>query len=117
MIKFKQTPSLREIAEVQTEALTEVSRLIDDAQWELDSTLSVIDKDAAGYRTKNRANPNSSDNYSSGELEAAVKEARAVLLACAPLRELIARRSLQASEAITETEASSFIAWLFGRDA
>lgn len=96
---FKQAPDLREIAEVQSEALTEVSRLIEDAHWALDSALSAIDKDAAGYRKANRANPNGSDNYTPGELEEAVKEARAVLLACAPLRDLIAKR--EAAKAFT----------------
>jgi hypothetical protein len=80
-----------EIAEGQTNALTDLSEVIEQVQWDLDAALSAIHKDEVGYRRKNAANHEGGDNYAEGELEDASRRARQLLLALSPVAELAQR--------------------------
>lgn len=74
-----------------SEGFTQIVAIVDGVAWELDSTLSGINKDAAGYRLKNAANLTGGPNYIKGELETAVGRAKEVMDACKPLQELALR--------------------------
>jgi hypothetical protein len=66
-------------AEKVAEALRRFTDKADALSWDLDSALSSIDKDKAGYRTSNAANPTGGANYVEGELETAVYAAEEFL--------------------------------------
>lgn len=72
-------------AEGQSDELTQLVAVVVGVCWELDSTLSAINKDAKGYRRSNAA------NYVPGELEAASGRAGELLKALQPVAELAAR--------------------------
>lgn len=74
-----------------SDELAALTSPLEGVAWEIDSALSSIRKDAAGYRTANKANPTGGANYEPGELEAAVKRGQQLLIALAPVRELEAR--------------------------
>lgn len=75
-------------AEGLSDRLARVTEVIDAASWKLDSALSALHKDQAGYRTANAANPDGGANYVDGELEEAIAEAQALLEALGPARRL-----------------------------
>lgn len=85
--------SVTETAEVQSDELGRIGRLIEDAQWALDSALSAQRKDAAGYRLRNAANRDGGESFDADELDAAVREARAILASAQPLVDLLDRRA------------------------
>jgi len=70
---------------------TQIVTVVDGVAWELDSSLSALRKDAAGYRISNAANRTGGQNYIKGELETAYGRAKELMEACAPLRDLAAR--------------------------
>jgi hypothetical protein len=90
---FKHGPRVNAALIVQAEELTEelgaLEGFIQAAGWDLDSALSSIRKDEAGYRIGNAANRSGGESYVEGELEEAVKRARAILLACATCAHLL----------------------------
>jgi hypothetical protein len=78
-------------AETQSDELTQIVAVCDGVAWELDSTLSALRKDAAGYRVLNKANPDGGGNYCKGELEKASGRAAELLAALKPAAELAAK--------------------------
>lgn len=78
-------------AEDQSDEFTQIVAVIDGVCWELDSTLSGLRKDAAGYRRQNAANLTGGSNYIPGELEHASGRAGELLAALKPVAELAAR--------------------------
>lgn len=89
MLKFKRPPSvLVALAEEISDELATLTAPLEAVAWEIDAALSAIRKDAAGYRSANAANPDGGTNYTPGELEAAVKRGRQLLLALIPVRTL-----------------------------
>ncbi len=78
-------------AEGQSDEFTQFIAVIDGVAWELDSTLSGINKDAAGYRLQNAANVTGGPNYIKGELETASGRAAELLAALQPVAALAAR--------------------------
>lgn len=78
-------------AEDQSDEFTQIVAVIDGVCWELDSTLSALNKDACGYRRQNAANLTGGDNYIPGELEQASGRAAELLVALKPAAELAAR--------------------------
>lgn len=78
-------------AETQSDDFTQIVAVIDGVCWELDSTLSAVNKDACGYRRQNAANLTGGANYVKGELEAATGRAAELLAALKPAAELAAR--------------------------
>lgn len=76
------------VAEELSDELAALSSPLEAAAWAIDSALSSIRKDVAGYRRKNAANPDGGECYTEGELEKAVKRGRQLLIALAPVREL-----------------------------
>lgn len=93
MSLFKQRPASVLVAQAEeiSDELAALTAPLEGVAWEIDSALSALRKDAAGYRKANAANPTGGDSYEPGELEAAVKRGRQLLLALAPVRELQAR--------------------------
>lgn len=79
------------VAEGQSEEFTQFVAVIDGVAWELDSTISSIGKDAAGYRRTNAANLTGGANYVPGELETVTGRAGELLKALQPVAELAAR--------------------------
>lgn len=79
------------VAEGQSEEFTQFVAVIDGVAWELDSTLSSIGKDAAGYRRTNAANLTGGASYVKGELETVSGRAGELLKALQPVAELAAR--------------------------
>lgn len=78
-------------AEDQSDQFTQLVAVVDGVCWELDSTLSSINKDAKGYRRSNAANLTGGANYVQGELEVASGRAGELLKALQPVAELAAR--------------------------
>lgn len=78
-------------AEGQSDEFTQFIAVIDGVAWELDSTLSALNKDAAGYRLHNAANVSGGPNYIKGELETATGRAAELLAALQPVAALAAR--------------------------
>lgn len=78
-------------AEQQSDDFTQIVAVIDGVCWELDSTLSALNKDACGYRRRNAANLTGGENYIPGELEVASGRAAELLQALKPAAELAAR--------------------------
>jgi hypothetical protein len=76
------------VAEDLSDELAQLTAPIEAAAWEIDSALSAIRKDVAGYRRKNKANPDGGECYTPGELEQAVKRAKQLLLALSDIRRL-----------------------------
>lgn len=72
------------VGEELSDELAKASAALEAVSWELDSALSSIRKDAAGYRNKNAANPDGGECYTPGELEEAVRAARRALLHLIP---------------------------------
>jgi hypothetical protein len=79
------------LAEEISDELAQLTAPLEGVAWEIDSALSAIRKDAAGYRRANAANPTGGDSYTSGDLEKAVARGKALLLALTAVRELEAR--------------------------
>lgn len=79
MTTKKEFKRLIRLAERQSDAFSKLIAVIDCVAWELDSTLSNIRKDEAGYRRGNAANRDGGDNYVSGELEEATAKAHRLL--------------------------------------
>lgn len=75
-------------AEGLSTRLARVTEVIDAASWKLDSALSALRKDAAGYRQANATDLDDGDSYTDGELEVAIVEAQALLEALEPARRL-----------------------------
>jgi hypothetical protein len=71
-----------------SDELAQVTSDVEGVCWELDSSLSAVVKDAAGYRVHTLAEPNGGGSYEPGELEAAVARAERLLVALAPLKAL-----------------------------
>jgi hypothetical protein len=90
---FKRAPSVDAVLLVQAEEISEelgqIEQFIQAAGWDIDSALSSIRKDDAGYRMGNAANREGGANYVEGELEEAVRNGRRLLLALSPCRQLI----------------------------
>lgn len=78
-------------AEAQSDDFTQLVAVVDGVCWELDSTLSSINKDAKGYGRSNAANLTGGANYVQGELEVASGRAGELLKALQPVAELAAR--------------------------
>lgn len=78
-------------AEAISDALALLTAPIEACAWEIDSALSSLRKDAAGYRKANAANPDGGDSYTPGELETAVARGRQLLAYAQALKELQAR--------------------------
>lgn len=76
------------VAEELSDELAQLTAPIEAAAWDIDSALSSIRKDVAGYRQKNAANRDGGECYTPGELEQAVKRARQLLLALSDIRRL-----------------------------
>lgn len=76
------------VAEELSDELAQLTAPIEAAAWDIDSALSAIRKDVAGYRRKNKANPDGGECYTPGELEKAVQRARQLLLALSDIRRL-----------------------------
>lgn len=94
---FKQpSKALIREAEKLSDALALATAPLEGAAWELDSALSSIRKDAAGYRRTNAANATGGANYVEGELEAAVEWARKLNAALDTVRALVALRDAAA---------------------
>jgi hypothetical protein len=83
--------ALIQVAETLSDDFTQVVAVIDGTCWELDSTLSSLRKDAAGYRVTNAANLTGGANYVPGELEKVTGRAGELLKALQPVAELAAR--------------------------
>lgn len=66
-------------ARIVADRLREISQIVDKLAWDLDTELSAIDKDEAGYREKTAANPDGGQNAIPGDLEAALFQAEAFL--------------------------------------
>ena len=88
-----------DIAEAQSEALGRIERVIHDIGWALDSEVSGLRKDDAGYRKGNKANRDGGDNGSLLDLLAASFKARELLRALGPAADLIARWERESAEA------------------
>jgi hypothetical protein len=89
---FKRPPTvLVALAEEISDELATLTAPLEACAWEIDSALSSLRKDAAGYRKANAANPTGGDSYTDGELEKAVARGKAMLLALSAVRELEAR--------------------------
>lgn len=105
MIAFKRIfcRDATDTAEAQSDELGRIGKLIEDAQWALDSALSAQRKDAAGYRRANAANPDGGESFDQDELDAAVRDARAILASAQPLVDLLDRRArVEAARAVVE---------------
>lgn len=50
------------------------SQKVEKLVWDLEAALSAVEKDRAGYRTRNKANPDGCENASPGEVNDAVRE-------------------------------------------
>lgn len=102
MRKFKQ-PAVAHLtvrlAEELSEELAQLTAPIEAAAWEIDSALSAIRKDDAGYRVGNAANREGGANYIPGELEKAVRRGKQLLLALTTIREL--ERQWEAEDGLT----------------
>lgn len=72
------------LAESVSEELGQITALIEGVVWEIDSALSSIRKDEAGYRQGNAANPDGGANYVDGELEAAYARGKRLLISLIP---------------------------------
>lgn len=83
VIPFKQNKLYKAGLVAKAEALSEriarVAEVLDRAGWALDSALSGLRKDEAGYRTANAANPDGGSNGDLEDLEAALKLASDLL--------------------------------------
>lgn len=102
MKKFKQpiVPHLTvRLAEELSDELAQLTSPIEAAAWEIDSALSAIRKDDAGYRIGTKAEPNGGGSYVPGELEKAVRRGKQLLLALTALREL--ERQWEAEDGLT----------------
>ena len=59
--------------------LRDISRHISDVAWELDAAISAVRKDSVGYRTHNAANFDGGRNAKPGQLNIALRKAKAIL--------------------------------------
>lgn len=66
-------------AEEIADQLRAFSAQVDALAWALDSELSSLNKDAAGYRARSKANPDGGANSVPGDLEIALVKAEAFL--------------------------------------
>lgn len=64
-------------AERLCENVRRYSEAMEAKAWALESALSALNKDDAGYRRQNNANRDGGESYTPGELEAAVREIEA----------------------------------------
>lgn len=79
------------VAEELSDELTALTGPIEAAAWEIDSALSSIRKDDAGYRIGTKAEPTGGGSYCEGELEKAVRRGRELCLALSDVRRLEAK--------------------------
>jgi hypothetical protein len=75
-------------AEELSDELAGLTAPIEAACWAIDTALSALRKDDAGYRTANAANPTGGESYTAGELETAVRRASQLCLALSTVRRL-----------------------------
>lgn len=76
------------VAEELSDELATLTAPIEAAAWTIDSALSSIRKDDAGYRIGTAAEPDGGGSYVEGELEQAVKRGRQLAIALSAVREL-----------------------------
>jgi len=68
----KPSAKATDYAERLCENTRRYSERLEQAAWALESALSALNKDDAGYRRSNNANRDGGESYTPGELEAAV---------------------------------------------
>lgn len=86
--KVKVDAALIVVAEEISDELAALTSPLEGVAWEIDSALSAIRKDTAGFRIGTKAEPNGGESYTPGELELAVKRGKQLLLALSAVREL-----------------------------
>lgn len=61
-------------AERALDAARKFAQRVEQLTWDLEAALSAVEKDAAGYRTRNKANPDGCENATPGDVNEAVRE-------------------------------------------
>lgn len=87
--------ALVSVAEELTDELANLTAPIEAAAWEIDTALSAIRKDDAGYRIQTKAEPTGGGSYCEGELEKAVRRGKELCLALVDIRRLETKWALE----------------------